>query len=150
VNNLDEPRLVTWVVHMARRFVERAKREARRRPLAAIRHTQQFNIFYRAQKKYLAARAAGFFSPRVSTASRVGLRKDSKHPAASWRAAHCSTPHLDRSPNTWHARSASSEEARGVTGLQFLNRHRCAKTWTPWLQSEQGLLAAALGKRRKG
>jgi hypothetical protein len=45
VNNLDEPRLVTWVVHTARRFVERAKREARRRPLAAIIHTQQFNIF---------------------------------------------------------------------------------------------------------
>jgi hypothetical protein len=36
VNNLDESRLVTWVVHAARRFVERAKREARRRPLAAI------------------------------------------------------------------------------------------------------------------
>jgi hypothetical protein len=80
----------------------------------------------------------------------MGLRKDSKHPAASRRAAHSSTPHLDRSPNTWNARSASSEEARGVTGLQFLDRHRCAKTWTSWLQSEQGLLAAALGKRRKG
>jgi hypothetical protein len=40
VNNLDESRLVTWVVHTAQRFVERAKREARRRPLAAI--TQKF------------------------------------------------------------------------------------------------------------
>jgi hypothetical protein len=36
VNNLDESRLVTWAVHKAQRFVERAKREARRRPLAAI------------------------------------------------------------------------------------------------------------------
>jgi hypothetical protein len=36
VNNLDESRLVTWAVHKAWRFVERAKREARRRPLAAI------------------------------------------------------------------------------------------------------------------
>jgi hypothetical protein len=40
VNNLDESRLVTWVVHTARRFVEQAKCEARRRPLAAI--TQEF------------------------------------------------------------------------------------------------------------
>jgi hypothetical protein len=40
VNNLDESRLVTWVVHTARCFVERAKREAQRRQLAAI--TQKF------------------------------------------------------------------------------------------------------------
>jgi hypothetical protein len=38
VNNLDESRLVTWAVHKARRFIERAKREARRRPLAAKTH----------------------------------------------------------------------------------------------------------------
>jgi hypothetical protein len=49
-----------------------------------------------------------------------------------------------------HCAAQSSDEARGVTGLQFLDRHCCAETWTPWLQSEQGILAAAPGKRRKG
>jgi hypothetical protein len=36
VNNMDESRLVTWAVHKAWRFVEWAKREARRRPLARV------------------------------------------------------------------------------------------------------------------
>ena len=48
--NLNESGLDAWAVHMARHFVERAKREARRRPLAAIRHTQQFNILPSTQK----------------------------------------------------------------------------------------------------
>jgi hypothetical protein len=43
-----------------------------------IRHTQQFNIFTEhTQKIYItAARAAGVFSPRVSTASWMGLRSE--------------------------------------------------------------------------
>jgi hypothetical protein len=49
--NLNESGLYAWAVHMDRHFVERAKREARRRPLAAIRHTQQFNILPSTQKK---------------------------------------------------------------------------------------------------
>jgi hypothetical protein len=42
--------------------------------------------------------------------------KQRAHGGRRRRAAHCSTPHLDRSPNTWHARSASSEEAREGVG----------------------------------
>jgi hypothetical protein len=59
VNNLDEPRLVTWVVHTARRFVERAKREARHRRLVAIRHTQRFNIFTKHTKKWDSSKGSG-------------------------------------------------------------------------------------------
>jgi hypothetical protein len=36
--NMNQSRLVAWAVHMARHFVKRAKREARRRPLAAKTH----------------------------------------------------------------------------------------------------------------
>jgi hypothetical protein len=32
----------------------------------------------------------------------------------------------------------------------FLNGTAAQRTWTPWLLAELGLLAAALGKRRKG
>jgi hypothetical protein len=64
VNNLDESRLVTWAVHKAWRFVERAKREARRRPLAAITQNivddSSLNIINAGK----TARTTGF-SPRV-------------------------------------------------------------------------------------
>jgi hypothetical protein len=43
-----------------------------------------------------------------------------------------------------------STRCGGDPGLLFLDWHRCERTWTPWLLSEQGLLAVALGKRRKG
>jgi hypothetical protein len=36
--NLNESGLAAWAVHMARHFVERARREARRRPLAVKTH----------------------------------------------------------------------------------------------------------------
>jgi hypothetical protein len=49
-----------------------------------------------------------------------------------------------------HCAAQSSDEAREVTGLQFLDRHCCAETWTPRLQPEQGLLAAAPGKGGRG
>jgi hypothetical protein len=78
VNNLDESRLVTWVVHIARRFVERAKREARRRPLAAITHKNLLATVHGTspmlENKQQGQR--GFFSPWVSTALRVGLRSE--------------------------------------------------------------------------
>jgi hypothetical protein len=76
--NLNESGLDAWAVHMARHFVERARHEARCRPLAAIRHTQQFNSFTEHKKNIIAARAAGVFSPRVSTTSWMGLRSEHK------------------------------------------------------------------------
>jgi hypothetical protein len=78
VNNLDESRLVTWVVHTTRRFVERAKRKARRRPLAAI--TQKFvddsssNII-NARK---TARTTGF-SPRVDGIADGAAQRNAFH-----------------------------------------------------------------------
>jgi hypothetical protein len=57
---------------MAPHFVERAKREARRRPLAAIRHTQQFNILPSTQKIYNSSQGIGV-SHRGSMASQAGL-----------------------------------------------------------------------------
>jgi hypothetical protein len=55
----------------------------------------------------------------------MGCAKQQARGGRRRRAAHCSTPHLDRSPNTWHARSASSEEARegvGVAGTAAFRR----------------------------
>jgi hypothetical protein len=46
---------------MARHFVERARHEARRRPLATIRHTQRFNIFTENTKKYNSSKGSGGF-----------------------------------------------------------------------------------------
>jgi hypothetical protein len=64
VNNLDKSRLVTWAVHKAWRFVERAKREVWRRPLAAITQNivddNSLNIINAGK----TARTMGF-SPRV-------------------------------------------------------------------------------------
>jgi predicted deacetylase len=56
--NLNESGLAAWAVHMVRHFVERARREARHRRPAAIRHTQKFNHFTE-HKNMIAARAAG-------------------------------------------------------------------------------------------
>jgi hypothetical protein len=64
VNNLDEPRLVTWVVHTDRHFVERAKREARRRPLAAITQNIVDDSSSNIINARKTARTTGF-SPRV-------------------------------------------------------------------------------------
>jgi hypothetical protein len=60
---------------MARHFVERARREARRRPLAAIRHTQRFNIFAEHTNKCDSSKGSGV-SHRGSTTSRAGLRSE--------------------------------------------------------------------------
>jgi hypothetical protein len=71
VNDLDESRLVTWVVHTARRFVERAKREARRRPLAAITQKSvggSSSNITDAEKNTRDSGGGGGFSPRVSMA----------------------------------------------------------------------------------
>jgi hypothetical protein len=92
VNNLDEPRLVTWVVHTARRFVERAKREARHRRLAVIRHTQRFNIFTKHTKNGIAAREAGCLTT-IFDGVADGLCKTANTRRPSRRAA---TTHLPR------------------------------------------------------
>jgi hypothetical protein len=47
----------------------------------------------------------------------MGLRNTTNTRRASRRAVHCAAPHLDITPNTWHARSAGSEEARLAKGL---------------------------------
>jgi hypothetical protein len=46
---------------MARHSIERARRDARRRPLSAIRHTQQFNIFTEHKKIYNSSKGSGGF-----------------------------------------------------------------------------------------
>jgi hypothetical protein len=55
-------------------------------------------------------------SPGVNDVDVRGCAKIANTRWASRRAAHCATPHLDSSLNTWHARSAGSEEASGGVG----------------------------------
>jgi hypothetical protein len=65
---------------MAQHFAERTRREARRRPLAAITHKNLLAAVH-GTSPMLENKQQGqrrFFSPRVSTASRMGLRKNSK------------------------------------------------------------------------
>jgi hypothetical protein len=78
---------------MARHFVERARREARHRRLAAIRHTQRFNIFLPStQKNGIAARGAGCLT-MVFDGVADRLRKTANTRRPSRRAA---TTHLPR------------------------------------------------------
>jgi hypothetical protein len=146
---------------MARHFVERARREARRRPLAAIRHTQQFNIFTE-HKKYNSSKGSeGFLTTGFDGVADGATPKTANNRWASRRAAHCSTPHLDRSSNTWHVRSASSEEARGGAGAAKTAAFHCGgaarqgasgtwrggagrrESWAPW---EEELAAGEDGR----
>jgi hypothetical protein len=111
---------------MARYFVERARHGARRRPLAAIRHTQQFNIFTKHKKNIIAARAAGVFSPRVSTASRMGLRSEG-------RRAH-GEEELGASMEEEKGLLAMEERARGKVELllEFLGVHGSSARPAAW------------------
>jgi hypothetical protein len=67
---------------MAWHFVERARREAWRRRLAAIRHTQRFNIFTEHTKKnVIAARGSGCLTT-VFDGVVDGAAQNSKHPVS--------------------------------------------------------------------
>jgi hypothetical protein len=77
---MNQSRLVAWAVHMAGHFVKRAKREARRRPLAAKTHKfvggSSSDITHIRKINSEDSGGGGGFSPRVSTASRMGLRSE--------------------------------------------------------------------------
>jgi hypothetical protein len=90
----------------------------------------------------------------------IGAAQNSKHPAGitvccSLRNKTASRQHEEPS-GLLHISSSTlrtSERSKGrgfAQGCYFWIEGLGAGTWTPWLQSEQGLLAAALGKKRKG
>jgi hypothetical protein len=84
-------------------------------------------------------------SPGVNDDDDGAAQKQRAHGGRRRRAAHCSTPHLDRSPNTCHARSASSEEAReGVGAAGTVAFHRGAAQ-----RGEVGRAAAVLWGREE-
>jgi hypothetical protein len=104
-------------------FAEWARHETWRRPLAAIRHTQRFNIFTEHTKKCDSSKGSGV-SHRGSTTSRAGLRQKQHTPGErhGMLQQHIS---LDIMPNTWHARSGGSETKRGkVPRLLFCGEER--------------------------
>jgi hypothetical protein len=90
----------------------------------------------------------------------MGLRKNNKPPTGitaccSLRNKTASRHHVEPlgllhiSSST--LRTLERSKGRGsAQGCCFWIRGLGAGTWTPWLQSEQGLLAAASGTRRKG
>jgi hypothetical protein len=112
---------------MARHFVERARREAQHRRLAAIRHTQRFNIFLPStQKNGIAARGAGCLTTVFDRVA-DGLRKTANHGERRWRAVH------------WASRN-SEPAARGLLRILTNNRRaprRTARRGSP-LFSEEG------------
>jgi hypothetical protein len=91
-------------------------------------------------------------SNRRAAAVRGLLRILSNSQWAPRSAAHCATPQLDRSPNTWHTRSTSSEEAEEVSGLQeqrcFVVEELCSEGHC--LSARMGDGAAALRRAAAG
>jgi hypothetical protein len=90
----------------------------------------------------------------------TGLRKNSKPPTgitACYSLRNKTTSRQRAEPSgLLHISSSTlrtSERSKGrgfAQGFYFWIGGLGAGTWTPWLQSEQGLLAAALGIKRKG
>jgi hypothetical protein len=154
--NLNESGLDAWAIHMARHFIERVRHEARRRPLAAIRHTQRFNIFIEHTKKCDSSKGSGV-SHRGSTTSRAGLRQKQQTPSErhSVLQQHIS---LNIMPNTWLARSGGSETKQGkVPGLLGAISKKCqggdSRGGTAPTQPERGRESWAFpgrARKRKG
>jgi hypothetical protein len=83
---------------MARHSIERARREARRRPLAAIRHTQQFNIFTEHTNIYIyiyisnsSKDSGGFLTTGFNGVADGAAQKLQTPVERRRRAAHCAT-----------------------------------------------------------
>jgi hypothetical protein len=132
--NLNESGIDTWAVHMARHFVERARREARHRPLAAI--TQ--NIVDDSSSNITnAGKTAGTtgFSPRVDGvvdgAAYTRLEPDDECDEANLTAVLL---------HPWKASSGG-------------NRGRCREGVThgflllPWGNKNGGTMSVVLGRR---
>jgi hypothetical protein len=129
VNNLDESRLVTWAVHKAWRFIERAKREARRRPLAAI--TQ--NIVDDSSLNIINAGKNSEDNAVLTEGRRQhgrGCAKQRTHGGHRRRAAHCSTQN-------------SKPAARGAVGLLHISS-------SSQRASRRTARGAQLGEQRSG
>jgi hypothetical protein len=164
--NLNESGLAAWAVHMVRHFVERARREARHRWPATIRHTQQFNHFTE-HKNMIAARAAGVshhgFRRRRGWGCAASTRATTRDEGSGDRTggllqraaccAFCQTAgghHREQRGgfNSATTPAAMGEQRRG-TDLGLL-LHSREKIWTPGRRGRAARLQGASARGKKG